>query len=53
MTISKPILQNIIAFLERADSHGKEAFSWCEAYMAVQAEITPPAPPTPPDAPPA
>ena len=58
MTFNKQILQNILAFLERVQCTGKEAFAWGEAYMAVQSEMNtpppaPPAPPATPDTPPA
>jgi hypothetical protein len=46
MTISKPILQNLLAFLERVQLTGKEAFALVEAVQAISAELNPP--PAPP-----
>ena len=57
MTISKPILQNLLAFLERVQLTGKEAFALVEAVQAISAELhpppLPPLPPAPPEVPPA
>lgn len=33
------ILKNVLAFMERAEVKGIEAYHWCEAHMHIQQEI--------------